>query len=230
MPACRAADRWVAAPDEKGSSLISYRSRRRTLTAGLGAAAGAAILAVVPAAATAAPTASSCSGADASLAQPFLPWGDANLYRLMPGGSFSDGAPGWTFSGGASIAPVDDPFNLAGGDSPASASLPAGASVQSPFTCVDSSQPTLRLVDAAAAGAALDVQAVYQLAGSATASAPVQLLAPGTSWSPTPIIYDGASVLAPLTGGTIQMSVRLTAIGGPVSVDDVFVDPRMHEG
>ena len=40
---------------------------------------------------------------NATLTQPFLPWGDSNSYKLVPGGDFEGSMSGWTLSGGATV-------------------------------------------------------------------------------------------------------------------------------
>src|ERR1700744_23273 len=64
---------------------------------------------------------------NAVLTQPFASWGDTNLYKLVPGGSFENGKSGWTCSGGASIVAGSEPYAATGALGSSSANLPAGA-------------------------------------------------------------------------------------------------------
>src|SRR5436305_14212726 len=68
---------------------------------------------------------------NAKLTQPFVAWGDANAYKLVPGGDFEGNLSGWTLSGGATRVAGSEPFGAAGTVGKSSVSLPAGASVQS---------------------------------------------------------------------------------------------------
>jgi hypothetical protein len=81
---------------------------------------------------------------NAALTQPFLPWGDSGRSKLVPGGDFERGQSGWTLSGGARTVSGGEPYRAAGSASTASLLLPAGASAQSPFTCVNAAYPTFR--------------------------------------------------------------------------------------
>jgi hypothetical protein len=69
--------------------------------------------------------------------QPFLPLGDANYYELMSGGDFEGSLAGWTLTGGAKPIAGSEPYAATGSLGANSLSLPAGASAQSPFMCVD---------------------------------------------------------------------------------------------
>ncbi len=189
-----------------------------------------AAVAAVPAAAHAATSAPATCAADATLSTPFAPWGDPNEYRLLPGGDFAAGAPGWTLSGGAEITSDGDPFELTGTPSASSVALPAGASVVSPFTCVDATQPTFRfMVNAASANATVQVSVVYATP-RATLTVPVGWLTGTTGWRPSPILEDGAAIAGLLQGGTAQMAIRLDGVSGSTEVDDVFVDPQHSWG
>lgn len=75
------------------------------------------------------------------LSQPFVPFGDANYYFLVPGekpGSFSGSS--WTLSGGASIVKTTMPDGTTG----SVLDLPSGSEAVSPTVCVSSDYPTAR--------------------------------------------------------------------------------------
>ena len=202
------------------------RGRRGAVLTAVTAVLGGAA-AVAPAAQARVVSPSYCA-ADASLSQPFTAWGDANEYRLVAGGDFTAGAPGWTLSDGASITGGGDPFALTGVPAQDSLSLPAGASAQSPFSCVDVTQPTFRFVavgDAPASAVAVSV--IYRQPLQGTLTLPVGTLTPGGTWQPSPQYQNAEVAGALLTGGTAQMALRFTAITGTTQLDDVFVDPRM---
>ena len=116
-------------------------SRHTRLVGAVISALGIAVLSGAPAKA-ALITTDACD--NATLSQPFTQWGDTNEYKLVPGGSFENGAAGWTLSHGASIVHGSEPFGATGSVGASSVYLPAGASVTSPFTCVDAAYPSFR--------------------------------------------------------------------------------------
>jgi hypothetical protein len=151
-----------------------------------------------------------------SLSQPFAPWLDESWYELAPGGDFETSS--WTLQGGAQRVPGSEPFAATGTLGSWSLSLPAGASAQSPPTCVDAAYPTIRFF--ASGTGLLAVSVVY---GNLTLPAGVAVLAGG--WAPTPPMLTDSALVALSTDGSAQVSVRITALLGDVRVDDVFVDP-----
>jgi hypothetical protein len=62
------------------------------------------------------------------MSQPFLPWLDLGSYFLMPGGSFENGAPGWTLAGGAKVVNGNESFSVGVAKDSHSLSLPPGSS------------------------------------------------------------------------------------------------------
>jgi hypothetical protein len=150
------------------------------------------------------------------LSQPFAPWLDYSWYELAPGGDFETSS--WSLQGGANIVPGSEPFAATGTLGSWSLSLPAGASAESPATCVDAAYPTIRFF--ASGDGLLAVSVVY---GNVTLPAGVAVVAGG--WAPTlPMLTDSALV-ALTSDGSAQVSVRITSLLGNVRVDDVFVDP-----
>jgi hypothetical protein len=155
-----------------------------------------------------------CSGR--VLSQPFARWNDGATYFPAPGGTFEDGAPGWAFSGGASVAPGGNSFLSSG----SSLSLPAGASATTPSICVDLGSPTLRAFTNASQGTVV-VSVV-----AAGLAVPVGVIAARGSWQPTPTMLFLTNTLSILSAtGTTTASFRFTAVGGDARVDDVYVDP-----
>ena len=147
---------------------------------------------------------------------------------MLPGGDFSDGGASWTLAGGATVVSGGDPFSLTGSAAVASLSLPAGATAQSAYTCVDVTQPTFRFADLSdSSGAAVAVSVVYQSPTLGTVLVPVGTLSAGNAWSPSPAYHNGAAIAGLLNGGTAQMAVQFTALSGTTQLDDVFVDPHM---
>ena len=166
---------------------------------------------------------------NATLTQPFSHWNDANEYKLIPGGSFENGASGWTLSHGASIVSGSEPFGAAGSVGASSVHLPAGASVTSPFTCVDAAYPTFRFF--ARNNGLLStvlVSVVYKPLLGIPIAVPVGTVLLSPSWSPSAPMLTVSVVTGLLHGGTAPMAVRFTAVTGSSQIDDVFVDPHMH--
>ncbi|HEY4829250.1 MAG TPA: hypothetical protein VIH85_20940 [Solirubrobacteraceae bacterium] len=152
----------------------------------------------------------------ASLSQPFAPWLDPSSYELAPGGDFESAA--WSLNGGAQRVPGSEPFAGTGTLGSWSLSLPAGASAQSPATCVDAAYPTIRFFTSGTGLVAVSV--VYR---NITIPAGVAL-ATG-DWAPSLVALTDSALVAAASDGSAQVSIQLTGILGDVRVDDVFVDP-----
>jgi hypothetical protein len=165
----------------------------------------------------------------AALTQPFAPWGDTSQYKLVPGGSFETGSAGWTLTGGARIVGGSEPFGATGSVGGSSVTIPAGGSVQSPFTCVDAAYPTFRFF-ARNSGllSTVLVQVVYRLPLLGQVPVPVGTVALSGNWAPSAPMLTASAVTGLLSGGTTQVALRFTALTGDTQIDDVFVDPRMH--
>jgi hypothetical protein len=165
---------------------------------------------------------------EASLSQPFLRWGDTNTYELLPGGDFEGSLAGWTLSGGAERVAGSEPYGVTGSVGSYSLSLPAGASAQSPFTCVDAAYPTLRFFgrDRGLLASVL-VQVVYQTP-IGTVAVPVGAVALSSTWQPTLQMLTASAVAGALTDGTAQVALRFTSLAGSSQIDDVFIDPHMR--
>ncbi|MGB9185004.1 MAG: hypothetical protein WCB67_13155 [Solirubrobacteraceae bacterium] len=185
--------------------------------------------ALVPALASGAPAqaaALSPTGAcdNSVLTQPFTHWGDSSSYKLVPGGSFEVGSPAWTLSNGARVVAGNEPYGASGSAGKSSLYLPAGASAQSPVTCVNYAYPTFRFF---ARNdwllSTLLVQVVYN-----GVALPVGVTALSGSWQPTLPMLTLSAIPGLLDGGTTPVALRFTALLGGSHIDDVFVDPRMH--
>lgn len=153
---------------------------------------------------------------NAALSQPFAPWADVSWYELAPGGDFE--SLDWTFRGGARLVAGSEPYASTGELGGFSLSLPAGASVESPLTCVDAAYPSIRLFVAGTGLVAVDVL-------SGALDIPSGVAVAGGRWLPTPVMVTSSAVMAALSGGTAEVSLRLTALTGNPQVDDVWVDP-----
>jgi hypothetical protein len=181
------------------------------------------------AAAPVAPEAFVARGCSAvTLTQPFIRWGDSSSYELIAGGSFEGSLSGWTLSGGAQKVAGSEPYGATGTVGSYSVGLPAGASAQSPFTCVEASYKTFRFFARnTAATSKILVQVVYKTP-IGLVSVPVGTVTSSSGWQPTSAMPTGAALAGLLMGGTAQMALRFTAVSGTSAIDDVFVDPRMR--
>jgi hypothetical protein len=147
----------------------------------------------------------------------FASFGDSNGYVLTAGGGFEPGTPGWSLSGGAGVISGNAPDPFAANGDGNSLYLPDGASATSACTTNPNIEPVVRLwAKSATRGSRLEVEVLVNggtyWAGTATA---------GKDWAPTaPLVSD-----APANESAVQYQVRLTAIGGAFTVDDVYVDP-----
>jgi hypothetical protein len=191
--------------------------------AGLALAASSAVL---PVATAAAGTPTSCP--ETTLTQPFVKWADNNYYSLAPGGSFETGEAAWTLSGGAKVASGSETFAVTGKPGSSSLSLPVGAVAQSPFTCIEPNDRTLRLfAHSEGSASSVRISVVYQtLIGNL--AIPVGTAALNSSWAPTSTYHTGVLVGALLSEGSVHVALRVTALSGASRVDDVFIDPRMR--
>jgi hypothetical protein len=209
----------------------SLPASRRVLVGLLGALA----FALLPAASAKATLISTDTCDNATLTEPFLPWGDSNTYKLVPGGDFEGALSGWTLSGGATKVPGSEPFGATGAVGRYSMYLRAGASVQSPYTCVDAAYPTFRFFgrnDGLLSTVLVSV--VYKEPLVGPVAVPVGLVALNGSWAPSLQMLTASAVQGLvnglLTGQTPEVALRFTAVTGSSQIDDVYIDPHMIKG
>jgi hypothetical protein len=150
------------------------------------------------------------------LSTPFAAWDDPASYELAPSGDFEN--PGWTFSDGAQRVRGSERYAATGKLGNWSLSLPAGSSAQPHLTCVDAAYPSVRFF---IAGKGL--VAVSLVAGNTVLPAGIAFA--GFGWAPSPVTITSSAVVAALSDGVAQVSLRLTALSGDTQVDDVFIDP-----
>ena len=162
---------------------------------------------------------------NSSLSQPFAQYGDSNEYKLVTGGNFEGSLSGWTLSGGARVINGGNP----NGSSGHSLYLPAGASVTTPFTCVNAAYPSFRLFARNDSLLSTIVpQVVYKLPLLGNVALPIGAAALSPNWSPTLPLLTASLVTGLLNGGTAQVALKFTAALGPSEVDDIYVDPLMR--
>jgi hypothetical protein len=163
-----------------------------------------------------------------TLAQPFLPWGDSSSYKLVPGGNFEGSMAGWTLTGGAKTVAGSEPFGATGSVGSSSLDLPAGASVQSPYTCVNAGYPTFRFFGRNnGLLSTVVVSVVYKLPLlGLPVAVPVGIVALTGNWQPTVKMLTASFIPGLLSGGTTNVALSFTALTGNSQIDDIFVDPR----
>src|ERR1700754_2266631 len=152
------------------------------------------------------------------ITQPFAAFGDANGYKLVDGGAFEDGAPGWKLNGAARVVAGNQPF--AGGES--SLKIPAGSSAVSAPVCVGHEEPTLRFFARGAGTLTVSVQVTLVTGTVLTLPIGVDV---GPSWNPTAPLGIVANYL-PAPGEDTAVRFVFTPLLGEWQIDDVYVDPR----
>jgi hypothetical protein len=196
-------------------------------------AAAVAVLAL-PAAAQAGPLVASAPNCDELTAeQPFLPWLDPASYVMAPGGTYEDGAAGWTLSGGAEIGGPNESYRVHGSGETHSLHLPAGSSAISSTVCVGIAYPDLRIFarNSGSALSTLRVEVLFEDAAGNVNSAPIGNLSANNSWQPSAPMPLVVNLLPLLPDDYTPVAFRFTpqGAGGDWRIDDTYVDPwRSH--
>jgi hypothetical protein len=155
--------------------------------------------------------------------KPFAPWSDNANYAFSPNGGFESGTTGWSLSGGAKVAVGNESFYVHSVGDRYSLALPAGASATSPAMCISLLSGKMRFVTRGDSGAKVRVQIIYRgLLSSVLGIFDGGTMSVGKNWSPSPQVGMLGGVLPLLTA---SVSFRFTAVGGSVSLDDVYLDP-----
>lgn len=195
------------------------------------ATAASAVAVMAPVASAAPADATACT--DQSFAQTFLPFGDTDWYTPVPDAGFESALSGWDLAGGAAVVP--DLVDNRPGDGALdlqSLRLPEGGSATTAAMCVTDAHRTLRFFARGAAGlltapGAVRVEMITQVDGASRVEL-VKEQTPALIWSLGPVLkldtrfYDTSK-----TSPTSSVRFRISAVGGAVQVDDVYVDPRM---
>ncbi|HSZ70499.1 MAG TPA: hypothetical protein VK756_09060 [Solirubrobacteraceae bacterium] len=188
---------------------------------------GSALL-CMPTSAQAALVSSGGACAEPAVSEPFARWGDNNSYVLAPEGGFEGSLAEWTLAGGAARVSGSESYGVSGTVGQYALGLPSGASAQSPYMCVDASDPTFRFfARASTALTTLAVAVVYKTALGPIAL-PLGVSTPSGEWEPMQPMLTASSIAGLLSGGTAQLALRFTTVAGAATIDDVYVDPRMR--
>jgi hypothetical protein len=204
--------------------LVNLCSATGLVLAVLGVLAGPASAAVAPVAGP------SCTP---TTVEPFAAFGDNGDYFLTPGGSFENGAPGWTLSNGAALAAGNNTAGIDPSTDTTSLSLPAGSFATSPAICVTANAPTMRffVTNTGAPSARLQVSTLFTLQNGTVGSLPVATVSGTKTWQPSPIILFYANLLAlssPTGSTNVSFQFRPLGTNGQWRIDDVYVDPFKH--
>jgi hypothetical protein len=199
--------------------MLSAAKRCWTLLAAVGAFA----LVSAPALAQTSRAAATCPGQ--AYSRPFLPWLDLAQYTLVGDGGFESGASGWTLTGGARVVAGNEPWFVRGAGDSRSLYLPAGGTATSPATCIGLLHPTTRFFARSLGLSTLKVDATVHALGL-TLVVPIGVVVAGGSFAPTliPLPLLG-NLTTLLSNGTGTVTLKFTALLGPMAVDDVYVDP-----
>jgi len=176
----------------------------------------------IPAAASA--TTTTTTGCEPKASAPvFAPWGDLRDYYLAPGGAF-EGGISWAQSGAVSLAPVNEPWLLAGVGHTSAARLGVGGAITSPKQCMTLAEPDVRFFARHLGGAQLDVTVRLYAADGRLIRTAKTTVAPGDHllWAPTELVDLKTDVLEIGETGHVDLTL---ASQGTWLVDDVFVDP-----
>jgi hypothetical protein len=156
--------------------------------------------------------------------QAFKVFGDSDYYVITPGGAF-EGKTTWTLKKGAKTAAGNEPWYVHSSSDKQSLYLPKGASALSPPMCFAFADWHMRFFarDGGSGGkvhVSVEVTSLLGLVSILDAG----YVNPASGWRPSPRV----SLLLTNLGGllaTDTIRLRLTASGGSVQVDDVFLDP-----
>jgi hypothetical protein len=189
------------------------------------AAATAALVALVALVPAGARAAGDCPEQPA--AQIFSPWGDPAWYVPAPGGSFEDGAPGWTLSDGAAIQAGNEDTVAANAGDERSLALPAGSEAVTAPICIDIAHPTIRLFvrNTGSPESTLRVAVRYRGLLGIPLTLPVGDVTGGSEWGPSDTVPVVVNLLTLVGGNGATFELAPNDDAGDWSIDDVYVDP-----
>ena len=202
---------------------------RRALFAATTAVATAAVFAAPASAGILTVSAKDCG--DETLTQPFSGFGDRANYKLVAGGSFESGTPGWTLARGAKVVTGNEPWKVGGSSHGKSLVLPAGSTAISAPTCVGLKEPTVRffakknkapLLGISTLAVAVHVKTSLGL----VVPVPVGVVLGNGQWKPTPPMLIVANLLPLLPGDRTPVAFQFTPVLGEWQIDDLYVDPQ----
>jgi len=209
-------------------TVAAQLSARRVRIAAVAVLAGAALGAVAPGADAGLLPGSGCNYPPAT--HPFAPWNDGASYSLMQGGSFENGAQGWTLAGGAAVVAGNESFHTAGSADSHSLSIPAASVAVTPPFCVNLTRPTFRffVANSGSSSSRLRVKVVFRSLLGILGILDGGTISAGSSWQPSPVLL--ATLNAPLGSNSVQFTFVPSDLAGSWRIDDVYVDPWVDRG
>ena len=107
-----------------------------------------------------------------------------------------------------------EPYEATGSLGAWSLALPAGASAQSPFTCVEPNDRTFRLFARSEGSASKVLASVVYETVLGSIAIPVGIASETSGWQPTAAFHTGVLLGALLSEGSIHVALRFTALSG----------------
>jgi hypothetical protein len=170
-----------------------------------------------------------CTPSPQAGSQVFLPFGDASYYTPVENAGLENGSTGWTLSGGASVVPDQEPWNVSGTPGGHALDLPRGSSAVTAPICIDPSYPYFRFFgrNVNASNARLEIEVLYYDShGRIRKQTPVDYTSHSAGWQATNQL--SIDVFGPTSTTTAApIAFRFVARGGHADfrIDDVYVDP-----
>jgi hypothetical protein len=161
--------------------------------------------------------------------QPFARFGDTADYKLVGGGTFESGAPGWKLSN-AKVVSGSNPYQVNGGGHSKSLQISRGGVATSPTSCVGLEHPTMRFFVKSSGGllslSTMTVEVLAETSVGLVVPVPIGVVLPNTKWHPSSRYLIVANLLPLLPRDYTPVAFRFRAVGGATwTIDDVYVDP-----
>jgi hypothetical protein len=178
---------------------------------------------------TAAPAAADSTPCPVPASSPaFSAFSDPAGYFAVPGGTFENGAPGWSLNN-ASIASGNEPWYVNSAGDSHSLNVAPGGSATSASVCVSSLFPSWRFFARSADGSSasqLHVSVVWSDNYGHSGVVPAYTFTGSSygSWQATPRLILG-SVLPPGLTLNVRFVFSADPNGGAWNIDDAYVDP-----
>jgi hypothetical protein len=172
-----------------------------------------------------------------TMANPFTAFGDSNPYFAIDGGTFENGAAGWTLPWNAAVDSPNEPWNVNGANDANSLYVPNGGSVTSARACVTAQSPALRLFYVNTGGADRVMQVFLNYTGTDGKPHSVKLADQTNSgkWAPSSPIQFLSQIQNVLTqNGQTNVTFTFTVPyqkdrPGNWRIDDVEIDPIKNQ-
>jgi hypothetical protein len=153
--------------------------------------------------------------------------GDRSNYVLVPGGSFENGAPGWTLGRGAAVVSGNEPWKVHGTADSHSLYVPSGSSVTTPPMCFAPGDWHMRFfaVSSSSSFSSLQVRVRVRSLFGVLSILDGGKISTNSAWQPSPRL---ALTLTNVTGLLTTDAVSFQFIPSDSAswrIDDVYLDP-----